>query len=297
MAAPPQIFDRFVVAQHRAQKRDNCGKLWQVAINNRTQLIDRLNDISMKFSSALICNSLNLDTARILEKEHKIKNIYFSDLSESRTKAALKQGYMAVNYDEEWVPFAQNSFDLIIVEQSLHWTNDLPGALIQLKNCLKPDGLFLASLYGGSSLIELRQALIEAETNAHGGATPRISPFIDVRDAGNLALRAGFSLPVADTQIVQIEYANLRELFTDLKQMGESNAIKNRYKGLTTPRLFKNAEELYLTHSSSNNKITATFEIITITGWAPSENQQKPLKPGSALQTIAEALNTKEHNI
>lgn len=298
MTAPPQIFDRFVVAKHREQKHAECGKLFDISRDNSIQLIDRLNDIKKHFSSALVCNCLNLDTASILKKEHKIENIFISDLSEDRTKEALKHGYMTINYDEEWVPFGHNSFDLIIIEQALHWTNDLPGALIQLKNCLQPDGLFLASLYGGASLIELRQALIEAETNIYGGSTPRISPFIDVRDAGNLALRAGFSLPVADTQTVKVEYTSLKELFTDLKEMGESNAIKNRFKGLTTPRLFKNTEEHYLKYNSSdNNKIITTFEIITITGWAPAKNQQKPLKPGSATQRIADALNTEERNI
>ena len=231
----------------------------------------------------------------MLSQDHALETIVAADFAENFARRAGQEGFAAVACDEEWIPFGSEIFDLIIAEHSLHWTNDLPGSLIQLRRCLQPDGLFLASLFGGATLHELRDCLIEAENSVLGGITPRVSPFVDVRDAGNLLLRAGFALPVADTDVIVREFDSLADLFDDLRHMGEINAIKERSKGLTTRRLFDATEEIYRgRHSSKEGKLPATFEVITLTAWAPSEIQQKPLSPGSARSRLSDALGSEE---
>lgn len=235
------------------------------------------------------------DTARALTRDHDLETVIATDMSHAFTQNAKMDGIAVVTADEEWIPFEPDAFDLIIAEQCLHWTNDLPGSLIQLKRCLQPDGLFLASLFGSATLHELRDALLEAEANVLGGVTPRISPFVDVRDAGNLLLRANFALPVTDTDVIVREYDTLGDLFAELRLMGETNAIQDRFKGLTTARLFTAAEEIYRSrHSTQHGKLRATFEIVTLTAWAPAETQQKPLARGSAQTRLSDALGSKE---
>ena len=261
------------------------------------QLIDRLLDVTRSFKSALVCGAETSHLAQDLLTKHNLEAVFegeFSDPGEPANGAVSKVSRRII-YDDEWVPFKNEIFDLVISMRALHWVNDLPGALIQLRRCLEPDGLFLASLYGGQTLHELRESLIEAETQLRGGIAPRVSPFVDVRDAGNLLVRAGFALPVADSDTVAREYISLPELFDDLKNMGETNAVRERPHGLATARLFKIAEQIYKErHSTKTGHLKATFEIITLTGWSPSESQQKPLAPGSAKLRLSDALETDE---
>ncbi|WND01368.1 methyltransferase domain-containing protein [Temperatibacter marinus] len=202
---------------------------------------------------------------------------------------------LVLSLDEEFLDLDEKGYDLFVSHMLLHWVNDLPGALVQMNRVLKPDGLFLASLIGGESLKELRDCLLRAETEISGGVSPRVSPFVDVRDAGSLLQRAGFALPVTDLDTITIEYENPLKLMQDLKGMGESNAILERRKGATPPRILMRAAEIYLErYRLPNGRIPATFQIIYLTGWAPHESQQQPLKPGSAKMSLADALNSQE---
>ena len=174
---------------------------------------------------------------------------------------------------------------------SLHWVNDLPGALIQVRRALKPDGLFLGAMFGGETLQELRQSLLAGEAETTGGASPRVSPFADVRDAGDLLSRAGFTMPVADIERITVSFDHPLKLMRDLRQMGENNALLGRQKGFTRKDTLKVATEHYFEHfSNEEGRILATFQIIYLTGWAPGPNQPKPLKPGSGKVSLKDAL-------
>jgi SAM-dependent methyltransferase len=187
------------------------------------------------------------------------------------------------------------AFDLATSGLALQHANDLPGALIQIRRALRPDGLFIGCLAGGATLTELRQSLAEAESEITGGVSPRVFPFADVRDTGGLLQRAGFTLPVADSETITVRYANIFSLMADLRAMGSSNVLTQRSRRFTSRSLFVKAAEAYQRRfSDPDGKIRATFEIIWLTGWAPHESQQKPLKPGSAKQRLADALGVVE---
>ena len=199
--------------------------------------------------------------------------------------------------DPENLPFAPNSFELIVSPLALHWINDLPGALIQLRLALKPDGLLLASLFGGETLHELRLSLIEAESEITGGAGPRVSPFADLQDIAGLLQRAGFALPAADRDVVTVRYGEPMRLLADLRAMGETSALRERNPRALSRRILARAFEIYRErYADEDNRLRATFEILTATGWSPHESQQKPLKPGSAKTRLADALKTKEQS-
>jgi SAM-dependent methyltransferase len=199
--------------------------------------------------------------------------------------------------DPEHLPFAPGSFDLIVSPLALHWINDLPGALIQLRLALKPDGLLLASLFGGDTLGELRLSLIEAESELTGGAGPRVSPFADLQDIAGLLQRAGYALPAADRDVVIVRYGEPMKLLADLRAMGETSALRERNPRALSRRILARAFEIYRErYAGEDNRVRATFEILTATGWSPHESQQKPLKPGSASMRLADALKTEEQS-
>lgn len=176
---------------------------------------------------------------------------------------------------------------------ALHAINDLPGALIQARRALRPDGLFLATLFGGDTLIELRSCLLDAEVEVLGGASPRVAPFVDVRDAGGLLQRAGLALPVVDRETLTVTYGDAFALMNELRGMGESNPLAERRRAFTPRGVFLRAAELYADrHAGDDGRISATFEILTLTGWAPAATQQQPLRPGSAKASLADALDT-----
>jgi hypothetical protein len=178
----------------------------------------------------------------------------------------------------------------------LHWVNDLPGTLIQVNRALKPDGLFLGSIFGRATLAELRECLMEAELAASGGAHPRVSPFADASAAAALLQRAGFALPVVDSDMLEVSYPDALALMRDLRLMGEANAHADRPRALTRRAVILGAAEAYARRfARADGRIAARFEIITMTAWAPAQGQQKPLRPGSAAQRLADALGTTEH--
>ena len=200
-----------------------------------------------------------------------------------------------VQLDEEALPFADESLDLVVSTLALHWVNDLPGAMIQIRRALKPDGLFMGALFGGETLTELRQSLTQAESELSNGAGLRIAPFADAFDGAGLLQRAGFALPVADVDRVVVRYANPLRLIDDLRAMGETNALVDRARQPLSRPVLARALEIYAERfADPDGRIRATFDIITLTGWAPHPDQQKPLKPGSAKMRLADALGVKE---
>ena len=210
--------------------------------------------------------------------------------------------HMALAGDGPWLtvagsagvqPLARASYDLITSAMALHAVNDLPGALVQARQALKPDGLFVACLPGGQTLNELRTCLAQAESEIMGGLSPRVFPFVEIRDLGSLLQRAGFALPVVDSEVLTVRYPSMFELMRDLRAMGATNSLSERQRRPTPTRLFTRAAELYRERfSNTDGRVRATFEILWALGWSPHESQQKPLKPGSAKRRLADALGS-----
>lgn len=197
--------------------------------------------------------------------------------------------------DDEVLDLKPASFDLVLHMMALHWANDPVGQLVQSRNALRPDGLLLATCFGGQTLHELRSALAEAEAVVAGGLSPRIAPMGEIRDLGGLLQRAGLALPVADGTPLTVSYANAFHLMHELRQMGEANALMHRPRTFTMRNILTEAATLYAEHfTNDEGRVDATFELITLTGWAPSNTQPKPLRPGSATTRLADALGTQE---
>jgi SAM-dependent methyltransferase len=210
-------------------------------------------------------------------------------------KVATVVGADSVAADEEALPFAAGSLDLVVSALSLQFVNDLPGTLIQIRRALKPDGLLLAALIGGDSLIELREAFAEAESEIEGGVSPRVAPFADVRGLGALLQRAGFALPVVDSDRLTVRYATVLALMHDLRRMGATNILSERRRMLLPRATLQRMAEIYVKRfADTDGRLRATFEIAWLSGWAPHDSQQKPLKPGSATLRLANALGAKE---
>ena len=193
--------------------------------------------------------------------------------------------------DPEHLPFAPGSFELIVSPLALHWINDLPGALIQLRHALKPDGLLLASLFGGETLHELRAALAEAEIETRGGLSPRVAPMGEIRDLGGLLQRAGLAMPVADSRRFDVTYPSPLNLMLDLRAMGETNVMLDRDRRPLRRETLARACAAYAHRfGTADGRVRATFEVIFLTGWAPAADQPKPLRPGSARVRLADAI-------
>jgi SAM-dependent methyltransferase len=195
----------------------------------------------------------------------------------------------------DMLPFAAASLDLVVSALALQLVDDLPGVFVQVRRALKPDGLFLAAMLGGDTLTELRQSFAEAESEIDGGLSPRVAPFADVRDIGGLLQRAGFALPVTDSDRLTVRYGNVFALMRDLRAMGATNPLADRIrrplKRATLLRMAAIYEERF---ADPDGRIRATFQIVTLSGWAPHESQQQPLKPGSARARLADALKAVE---
>jgi SAM-dependent methyltransferase len=204
-------------------------------------------------------------------------------------------GGLRIVAEPDLLPLAAASLDAVIALPSLHWADDLPGALVQIRRALKPDGLLLAALFAGDTLTELRAAFIDAELAEEGGASPRVSPFADLRDLGGLLQRAGFALPVVDSDTLTLTYGDALQLMRELRGMGETNAVAERRRGFTRRATLARAAALYAQrHGDAGGRIPATFQVAYLTAWAPGPAQPKPLRPGSAAQRLADALGSKE---
>jgi SAM-dependent methyltransferase len=193
------------------------------------------------------------------------------------------------------VPFEPASLDLAVSLLSLQAMNDIPGMLIQIRRALRPDGLFMAAIVGGDSLNELRTAFADAESEVEGGLSPRVAPFADVRELGALLQRAGFALPVVDSERLTVRYDSAPALMHDLRRMGATNVMQERRRRPLKRATLRRMEEIYAGRfADADGRLRASFEIIWLSGWAPHESQQKPLQPGSAAQRLADALGTRE---
>lgn len=293
-------FDRTSLRAHRQRAARRFAEHDFLLREIASRLAERLDDIKRDFPRVLDLGAHDGAMAGRMGAKAGGELLVQTDLSpammaRARATAAGHATALQLVADEEALPFAPASFDLALSNLSLHWVNDLPGALLQLRQTLKPDGLLLAAMLGGETLFELRQCLMEAELAHENGLSPRISPFAEVRDMGNLLSRAGFALPVADCDTLTVTYANALALMRDLRGMGENNAISERRKSLSRRSTLLEAAALYdRKFARADGRISATFQVIYLSGWAPHPSQPKPLKPGSAAHRLAEALGSEE---
>ncbi|MGE3247294.1 MAG: methyltransferase domain-containing protein [Beijerinckiaceae bacterium] len=287
----PQIFDRMALRQRLARAQDGA---------TATFLLDRvIEDLCDRLAVTL------RPFPRVLDIETPLPALAnaLAALPGARRIVRLApvpepeaHGFETVAGDAEALPFAVSSFDLVVSALALQWVNDLPGTLVQIRRALAPDGLFLGCLAGGQTLHELRQALTQAEAEISGGASPRVSPFADLRDLGALLQRAGFALPVADADTITVRYDNVFALMADLRAMGATNILTQRSRKFLRRSVLLRAAEIYAERfADADGRIRATFEIVWLSGWAPHESQQKPLQPGSARMRLADALKTKDY--
>ncbi|WP_334162036.1 methyltransferase domain-containing protein [Phenylobacterium sp.] len=298
MSEPPRLFDR---ALHR-KRLDRAARDYSQAdfLKRRAaeDVAERLEAIMRDFPLAVDLSARTGAFREALAGSAAAARI--GTLIEADLSPAMLGGRAGprVALDEERLPFAPESLDLVVSTLGLHWTNDVVGALIQARMALKPDGLFIGAFLGGATLTELRQSLVGAEAEILGGAGSRVSPFADTTDAAGLLQRAGFALPVADVDRVSVTYDHPLKLLYDLRRMGETSVLAERHPKKLTRALMGRAFEIYAERfAGGDGRVPATFEIITLTGWAPHESQQKPLKPGSAKMRLADALGTVEHRV
>lgn len=289
-------FDRGLLRRRRDRAAANFARHDFLVREAAERLCDRLDDVRRKFPLALDLGCHDGELAGILGGRGGVERLVQSDLSAVMAGHAAANGCPTLAADEEFLPFAAGTFDLVLSCLSLHWVNDLPGALLQIRQAMKPDGLFLAVLFGLDTLAALRDCLIEAEAETKGGASPRISPFADARDGAGLLQRAGFALPVADVETVSVTYPDALALMRDLRGMGEANVNRARSDKYAGRELFARAAALYAArHGEADGRVRAQFRLLFLTGWAPHESQQQALRPGSARKRLAHALDTVEH--
>src|SRR6185437_14172491 len=249
----PRIFDRTLYALRRARASESF-----LAVDAARAIAERIGGINRRFIRALNLNAR--------AETHTI----FAPLAKEWIETPPG------SVDEEALPFAPESFDLIVSVLSLHAVNDLPGALVQIRRALKPDGLFLAALFGGATLNELRESFAFAESETLGGISPRIAPFAEVRDLGALLQRGGFALPVTDVERLTVRYSNLAGLVRDLRAHGQTNALAARRKYFVSRRTLAALQAHYSAQHGDDGKLNASFETLYLTGWAPHPNQQRP---------------------
>ncbi len=281
MSSPAAPFDRLAVRRHRDRAAGRVHRVEPLLREAAERLLDRLDDTTHRFTQALDVGGRGV-VAPLLRARGI--DVVSCDLS---PRMAALHAPRAAAADEERLPFAPGAFDLVVASLSLHWVNDLPGALIQLRQALRPDGLLLASLPALGTGAELRAALTEAEAALTGGASPRVSPFPALIDCAALLQRAGFALPVADVETLRLSYADPLALLRDLQAAGEANAIALRDRRPPPRALFAQALACL---SREDGRVPATLRLAVMTGWAPAPSQPKPLARGSATISLADAL-------
>lgn len=268
MSEAPILFDRTALERNRARALRNPALFLHEEARGDVQ--DRLSLVNKTFRSPAIVTPFPQIWAEIFENCHVI-------------------------HDNDVLDLTEGAHDLVVHSMALHWANDPVGQLIQCRRALKPDGLLLVQMLGGQTLNELRAALGQAEIEVTGGLSPRVAPMGEIRDLGGLLQRAGLALPVADSAVLTTSYETPLHLMRDLRAMGETNVVSGRIKHATRKGVMLKTMALYAdAYSDGHGRVTATFEMITLTGWAPDASQPQPLRPGSAAQRLADALNTVE---
>ena len=282
----PVVFDRMLLRARQRRAR---------VLGAETFLIDRVAaDLAERLGAVLrqFDVAVDLGTPTDAVREALAGNASIGTLIGAK---AIPDAVPAVAADEELLPFRDGALDLVVSALALQFVNDLPGALIQIRRALKPDGLLLAAMLGGDTLTELRQAFASAEAEIEDGASPHVAPFTDVREMGALLQRAGFALPVTDVERLTVRYSTPFILMGELRRMGATNVlVERRRKPLRRATLARMAEIYARRFADRDGRIRATFEVIWLSGWAPHESQQKPLRPGSAQARLADALGTRE---
>ncbi|KAB0677063.1 methyltransferase domain-containing protein [Aureimonas leprariae] len=287
---PAALFDRALLDRRRLRALGRAGgddaPLFLLQAVAR-ELAERLSLVERRFERAAEIGGHTGEAARLVMAGGQVGTM----LRVERDAAFLGDAPDGIVGDEEALPLPEDSVDLVLSPLSLHLTNDTPGTVIQARRALKPDGLFLAAALGGETLHELRTSLLEAEAELLGGASPRVAPFIDVRDAGALLQRAGLALPVADQDRITVRYASMFDLCLDLRRMGMANMLAERRRSFTPRGLFLRAAEIYAERfAGADGRVRATFDVVYMSGWKPHPSQQQPLRPGSAKASLAEAL-------
>ncbi len=285
-------FDRHLVGRRRGRTAFRFAEHDFLFREVATRLVDRLAPVRRRFETVAVLGDRGGHVGRRLTASTGVAPTVVCDLSPASLARAVGRPVVA---DDEALPFAAHSLDLVISNLTLHWVNDLPGCLVQIRRSLKPDGLFLAALFGGDTLTELRTCLMDAELAITDGISPRVSPFASLQDAAHLLQRAGFTLPVADTDVLSVAYGDPWRLLQDLRGMGETNACRERLRHPTRRQVFLETCRLYVErYQHLDGCLPATFQVLYLTGWAPHEDQQKPAQPGSAQQSLATRLGTRE---
>lgn len=291
------IFSPQGLAGNRDRVADSYSEHAFLKRHMSTELLDRLDDVSRHFNHVLDLGAHTGLLASTLQTAPQIGEIVCLEPSRKMAEMAA-QDWPTCRAELSQIPFKDESFDLITSLLALHWVNDLPAALLQIKRCLKPDGLLLAGLMGAGSLNELRIALVEAETELKGGISPRLSPLPQLHDMAGLLQRSGFALPVVDIEKVRVRYSHPMRLLADLKAMAEQAAFASHPNAPRRPlsrRLLARMCEIYQERfSDPDGKVRASFDIIWLSAWAPAPNQPQPLRPGSATHSLAAALRRHE---
>lgn len=288
MTTYPLIFDRPQVRRMQTRAAAKIPDHNFLIDWNLRHLIERLGDIKRTYPTVLLMGGRHSpEVEEELIQAGQIKTLVVSDPSDAFCPTLCM--------DEEQLPFKTGIFDLVLSPFSLHHVNDVPGALIQMRQALKPDGLMLAAFPGGESLIELRQSFMKTEIEHRNGARMRVHPFIDKQQAAELIQRGQYALPVVDSERIVVTYDNAFRLMQDLRYMGETNSLHMRDRSLTGKNLMLEMAKIYAADfSEPDGQIRATFEMIFLSGWSPHASQQQPLRPGSAQSRLAAALGTEE---
>ena len=282
---PARVFDRSALRRQRERAAARIGASDFLIRAVAERLVERLCDVRRSFPLALELGCHGGELAAALPAA-PIGQLVQTDLSLGMARQSTGLRLVA---DEEALPFGAAAFDLVLSCFNLHWVNDLPGTLAQVGYTLKPDGLFLAAMAGGTTLYELRESLMRAELELDGGAGPRVSPFVDLRDAGSLLQRAGLALPVIDVETITVTYDHPFKLMHELRAMGEANALAER-RPLRRATLLRAAEIYHALFADARGRIPATFQVLMLSGWKPAPSQPQPLRRGSGQVNLAKAL-------
>lgn len=299
VSSDTDVFDRQLLRMRR-RRAARLGPAAFLIDAVATELVDRLSLVQRRFDRVVDLGVGHDAVRRTLARLKSIGCLIAVDDGSDRSRddrrgSSPATDRPAVIADEEALPFADGSLDLVVSALALQFVNDLPGVLVQIRRALKPDGLLLAALAGGDTLTELRQAFAAGEAEVEGGISPRVAPFVDVRLMGSLLQRAGFALPVTDVDRVTVRYASPLRLMEDLRRMGATNALLQRHRRPLRRATLKRVLDIYAERfSDGDGRVRATFDILWLSGWAPHESQQRPLSPGSARVRLADALGTAE---
>jgi SAM-dependent methyltransferase len=286
----PTIFDRRLLRMRR-RRAAALGPVTFLLDRVAAELAERLSAVLRQFDCVVDLGTPTDALRRALVGSGKANWI----VAASADPARFDPSFARVAAEEEALPFADGSLDLLVSAVALQFANDLPGALIQIRRALRPDGLLLAALAGGETLIELREAFAQAESEIEGGISPRVSPFAELRDLGALMQRAGFALPVVDSDRLTVRYDSVFALMQDLRRMGATNVLLARRRAPLRRATVARMADIYASRfADADGRLRASFEIVWLSGWAPHESQQRPLEPGSAKARLADALGVPE---